>query len=189
VVDVQRDFCPRGALPAKHGDDVILGLNPIVSVFRRLGLPLFFTRDWHPAHHVSFRDQGGPWPPHCIAGTRGAEFHPDLLVPPEAAIISKGTSRGVEAYSAFQGTDLERRLKKASADEIIIGGLTTDYCVKESALDGLRAGFLITILEDCVRPVDARAGDGERALAEVKAAGATTERSPSVIKRVAGTQQ
>lgn len=189
VVDVQRDFCPGGALAVDRGDEVVPGLNDVIGAFARLGLPVFFTRDWHPPDHVSFRSRGGRWPPHCIAGSEGAQFHPRLTVPRGAVIVSKGTSPEKEAYSGFQGTDLEARLKKEGADEVLLGGLTTDYCVKESALDALKAGFHVTLLEDCVRAVDARPGDGERALAEMKGAGAKSTTAAEVVRRLAGTQQ
>jgi len=189
VVDVQRDFCPGGALAVKDGDRVVLGLNRVIEEFERRRLPIFFTRDWHPIDHISFRSRGGIWPSHCVQGTTGSEFHPDLRVPAMAAIISKGTSRDAEAYSGFQGTDLEEQLREQGADEIFLGGLTTDYCVRESALDARKAGFLVTLIEDCIRAVDAKPGDGDRALAEMRRAGARRATSSEVIRQLAGTRQ
>jgi nicotinamidase/pyrazinamidase len=189
VVDVQQDFCPGGALAVEHGDEVVPCLNRTIETFERLGLPVFFTRDWHPPNHISFKAQGGPWPPHCIQGTKGVEFHPDLKVPPHAAIISKGDNPTIEAYSGFQGTNLEARLRRAGVGEVFLGGLTTDYCVKESALDARRGGFAVSVLADCIRAVDAKPGDGARALIEMQRAGANLTTSSEAIKRLASTQQ
>ena len=189
VVDVQMDFCPGGALAVKHGDQVVSRLNKVVEAFESLGAPVFFTRDWHPQDHISFRSQGGPWPPHCVQGSPGARFHPDLLVPRDARVISKGDRPSAEAYSGFQGTDLGAQLKGLGVKELFIGGLATDYCVRETALDALRAGFSVVLLRDCVRPVDARRGDGARALAEIQKAGARLTISSKAVGRLASTQQ
>ncbi|HUI23004.1 MAG TPA: nicotinamidase [Nitrososphaerales archaeon] len=189
VVDVQRDFCPGGALAVKSGDEVIPGLNLVIEAFERRRLPIFFTRDWHPVDHLSFRGRGGIWPPHCVQGTLGAELHPNLRIPATATIISKGTSRDAEVYSGFQGTDLEERLRGLGVDEIFLGGLATDYCVRESTLDALKAGFSVTVIEDCIRPVNAKPGDGDRALADMRRAGARSAKSSEVVKQLAGTRQ
>jgi len=187
VVDVQRDFCPGGALAVRNGDEVVPGLNRVIEVFERRKLPIFFTRDWHPANHISFRSRGGIWPTHCVQGTLGAEFHPGLKIPVAAVIISKGISKDGEAYSGFHGTDLEERLKSLGVDEIFLGGLTTDYCVRESTLDARKAGFSVTVIEDCTRAVDARPDDGARALADMRRAGARLETSFEVVKQMAST--
>jgi nicotinamidase/pyrazinamidase len=168
---------------------VVPGLNRVIEAFERHSLPIFFTRDWHPTDHISFRSRGGTWPPHCVKGTPGAEFHTGLRISADAVIISKGSFRDAEAYSGFQGTDLEERLKSLGVDEIFLGGLTTDYCVRESTLDARRAGFSVTVIEDCTRAVDARPGDGDRALADMKRAGAKFTTSSALVKRLAGTQQ
>ena len=189
VVDVQRDFCPGGALAVRYGDQVVPRLNRTVEAFEKAGFPLFFTRDWHPPNHISFRSRGGPWPPHCVQGSRGAGFHPDLLVPEGAVIISKGDEPSKEAYSGFQGTDLEARLKRLGVEQVFVGGLATDYCVKETALDARRAGFAVEVLKDCVRPVDVRPGDGAKALKEMRKAGAKLTTSSKALDRLASTQQ
>ena len=189
VVDVQLDFCPGGALAVRSGDRVVPRLNKIIGVFEGSGLPVFFTRDWHPPDHVSFRSQGGPWPPHCVQGSHGAEFHPGLRFPRDAKVISKGDMSSKEAYSGFQGTDLRAQLKKLGVDELLIGGLATDYCVKETTLDALRAGLSVEVLRDCVRPVDVRPGDGAKALAEMQKAGARLTTSSKAANRLASTQQ
>ncbi len=189
IVDVQIDFCPGGALAVRYGDQVVPRLNKIIKAFENSGLPVFFTRDWHPADHISFRSEGGTWPPHCVQGSPGAKFHPKLHVPSDAEVISKGDRPSKEAYSGFQGTNLRAQLKRLGVDELLVGGLATDYCVKETALDGLRAGFSVGVLKDCVRAVDVNPGDGARALAEVRKAGARLTTSSRAADRLASTQQ
>jgi nicotinamidase/pyrazinamidase len=189
VIDVQRDFCPGGALAVTGGDAVVPRLNQIIEAFDRSSLPIFFTRDWHPSNHISFEAQGGPWPKHCVQQTPGAEFHPGLKIPASAEIVSKGYNPAAEAYSGFQGTKLTQRLKKLGVGELFIGGLATDYCVRESALDALHAGLTTNVLRDCVMAVDAKPGDGYKALVEMQRAGAILTTSTEVIKRMASTQQ
>ena len=132
--------------------------------------------------------QGGIRPPHCRQGTRGAEFHPGLKVPDGAPIISKGDDPAKEAYSAFEGTDLESRLRKAKIEAVIIGGLTMDYCVRQSALDAIRAGFKVEVVEDCIRAVNVNPGDGRKALSEIRKAGARLLSANAVAKELASTQ-
>ncbi len=187
VVDVQADFCPGGTLAVRGGGEVVPGLNKVIGAFERAGQSIFFTRDWHPHDHISFKSRGGRWPPHCVRGTPGAEFHRDLRVPSGATIVSKGDERDAEAYSGFQGTDLREQLRKLTVDEVFLGGLTTDYCVLETTLDARRSGFGVTILEDCIRAVNVRAGDGERARAAMRRAGARFTTSDELVARLAGT--
>jgi nicotinamidase/pyrazinamidase len=189
VVDVQRDFCPGGALPVKDGNKVVPGINKLVGEFAARGLPIFFTRDWHPSDHISFKKQGGPWPPHCVQLTSGAEFHHSLEVPPSAVIISKGDDPNKEAYSGFQGTDLKARLRKLGVKEVFVAGLATDYCVRESALDARQAGFSVAVVEDCTRAVDARPGDGEKAITFMKESGVEMTTVSAAVRRLASTQQ
>ena len=184
VVDVQVDFCPGGALAVEDADQVVPGLNAAIEAFARLGLPMFFTRDWHPPNHISFRSRGGIWPRHCVQGTPGAKFHPDLRVPTGATVFSKGDDPTKEAYSGFQGTGLEGAMKSLGVEEMYIGGLTFDYCVMESALDARRAGFSVVVLEDCVKAVNARPGDGARALATMKDAGVKFATVSATIERL-----
>lgn len=184
VVDVQVDFCPGGALAVEGGDQIIHGLNTAIGAFERLGLPVFFTRDWHPPNHMSFAGHGGVWPPHCVQGSRGSAFHPDLRVPQGAPVFSKGDDPLKEAYSGFQGTGLEAAIREREVDEVYIGGLATDYCVKESTLDALRVGFKAVVLVDCVRAVDAKPGDGALAMAEMKGAGAVLTPVTAAIERL-----
>lgn len=170
VVDVQRDFLPGGALGVAGGDRVLAPINRALALFT--GRPVFSTRDWHPPRHCSFRDQGGPWPPHCVAGSRGAEFAAGLRLPTDARIVSKATTVDLDAYSAFGGTDLERRLRTARVQRLFIAGLATDYCVLQSAADARAAGFEVVVLHDAIAAVDVQPGDGERAITRMRELGA-----------------
>jgi len=172
VVDIQNDFMPGGALGVQNGDEVIPLLNAWIDAFVRAGRPVFLTRDWHPADHCSFQAQGGPWPTHCVAGTPGAAFAPGLRLPPNPIIISKAAARDREAYSAFAGTDLGRQLTDAGVRRIYLGGLATEYCVLNTVLDARAAGFQVVVLDDAVRAVDVKPGDGAAALEQIQRAGA-----------------
>ena len=171
VVDVQKDFCPGGALAVREGDKVVPVLNKYIEKFRKAGAPIIFTRDWHPSSHSSFRDQGGPWPQHCIRNTQGAKFHPDLAKPRPEEIVSKADKKD-EAYSFFQGTELAGKLRQRGIRRLLVGGLATDYCVKETVLDGLKYGFEVYHLDDASRGVNVKPDDSERALQEMTAKGA-----------------
>ena len=171
VVDVQKDFCPGGALAVREGDKVVPVLNKYIEKFRKAGAPIIFTRDWHPPDHSSFKAQGGPWPPHCIQNSEGAKFHPNLSIPLEGEIVSKADKKD-EAYSFFQGTDLAAKLQRRGIKRLLVGGLATDYCVKETVLDGLKHGFEVYHLDDASRGVEVNAGDSKRALKEMMAKGA-----------------
>ena len=170
VVDVQRDFLPGGALGVADGDRVLAPINHAIALFA--GRPVFLTRDWHPPGHCSFREQGGPWPPHCVAGTRGAEFADELRLPADVQVVSKATQVERDAYSAFGGTDLERRLRDAQVRRVFIGGLATDYCVLHTVADARAAGFDAVVLRDAIAAVDVRPGDGERAITRMRELGA-----------------
>lgn len=172
IVDVQNDFLPGGSLAVPHGDEVLTVLNGYIALFRQAHLPIVATRDWHPPEHCSFQAQGGPWPPHCVAGSRGAGFAVMLELPCESIIISKGTAADRDAYSGFEGTELDGLLRKASVTRVFVGGLATDYCVLNTVLDALRLGYDAILLTDAVRAVDVRPGDGERAIDDMLNAGA-----------------
>ncbi|THF62624.1 nicotinamidase [Pseudothauera rhizosphaerae] len=172
VVDVQCDFLPGGALGVAGGDAVVPVLNAWLQLFAARGLPCVFSRDWHPADHVSFAARGGPWPPHCVAGTPGAEFAVGLDVPADAHVVSKATGADADAYSAFQGTGLADWLRRHDIRRLFVGGLATDYCVRASVLDALAEGFDTCLLGDAVRAVDVTPGDGERAIAAMRERGA-----------------
>jgi nicotinamidase/pyrazinamidase len=172
AVDVQYDFLPGGRLAVPGGDAVVPALNRYLAAFRSRKLPVFATRDWHPAGHCSFHEQGGPWPPHCIAGSDGARFAALLDLPCEVRIVSKATAVDRDAYSGFEGTDLAQQLRAAGATRLLVGGLATDYCVLNTVLDARRLGFDVLLLIDAIRAVDLQPGDGERAVAAMAAAGA-----------------
>ena len=177
IVDVQNDFCPDGALGISGGDRIVPVVNRYIEIFKRKGLPIFFTRDWHPKTTSHFKKFGGVWPPHCIQGTPGAEFHPDLDLPDGAVILSKGMDPEKDSYSVFQakdpnGTPFPDILKKAGITELYIGGLATDYCVKETSLDALSLGLKVKVLADAVKGVDLKPGDSEKAMEEMVSRGA-----------------
>jgi len=167
LVDVQNDFCPGGALPVPEGDKVVPALNALLQRVRAFTVA---TRDWHPPNHCSFKPQGGIWPVHCVAGTPGADFHPTLATDRVAHVISKATRPEEEAYSGFQGTALADLLRKRGIRRVFVGGLATDYCVKATALDAVKHGFEVTVLEDAIRGVEVQPGDCTRALGEMKRA-------------------
>lgn len=172
IVDVQNDFLPGGSLEVPDGDQVIPPLNQALFLFGEANLPIFASRDWHPADHSSFIEQGGTWPPHCVQHTRGASFANKLDIPCSIRIISKATSIEEDAYSAFDKTNLHLELQSLRIGRLIIGGLATDYCIKATVLDGLRLGYEIFVLEDAIRAVNGHPDDGDKAILEMQEAGA-----------------
>ena len=172
VVDVQNDFCPGGALPVPDGDAVVPLLNDWIARAAAGGAPVFASRDWHPPGHCSFAPQGGPWPEHCVQETHGAAFHEGLALPDGAVVVTKGEALERDAYSAFEGTGLAEELRRRGVRRLWIGGLALDYCVKATVLDALRGGFETHLLLAASRPVDVEAGDGARAAAALRDAGA-----------------
>lgn len=171
VVDVQQDFCPGGALGVAEGDEIIPRVNALA---RSGGFALVVaTRDWHPADHGSFltADPPGRWPVHCVQGTPGAELHPGIDREALDVVVDKGTARDTEGYSGFDGTTLAALLHARGIDAVTVVGLATDYCVRATALDAAAAGFAVTVDAAATRAVDARPGDGDRALAELRAVG------------------
>jgi nicotinamidase/pyrazinamidase len=177
VVDVQNDFCPGGALAVPNGDRVVPILNRCLAEAARHGVRVYASRDWHPAVSDHFAASGGPWPRHCVQNTWGAAFHPDLQLPPSTVVITKGDDPHAHGYSVFEGhTDLSRSLledlQAHGIEELYVGGLATDYCVRASVLDALREGFAVTVLEDGIRGVEVQPGDSARAIEEMRAAGA-----------------
>jgi len=165
VVDVQNDFCPGGALAVQEGDAVVPSINRILPKFELI----IATRDVHPGKTIHF----SKWPPHCIAGTTGADFHPDLKTDAINLFAEKGTSNADDGYSGFEATnmDLAEILRERQIEDVVICGLTTDYCVKETALDAVKQGFHVTVLTDCTRAVNLHPNDGAKALAEMADAG------------------
>jgi len=172
VVDVQNDFLPGGTLGIPEGDTVIEPLNRYIEVFDDKDLPVFATRDWHPPEHCSFEPQGGPWPEHCVADTPGAEFSSDLNLPEDTHVISKATRPERDAYSGFDGTDLQQRLREQGVRRLFVGGLATDYCVLNTVRDAVVAGFGVYLLEDAIRGVNLNMGDTTKALTEMHRIGA-----------------
>jgi nicotinamidase/pyrazinamidase len=174
IVDVQHDFLPGGSLAVPHGDEVIPVLNQYIGIFQAKGLPIYATRDWHPPNHCSFKSQGGPWPPHCVAGTKGAQFSSKLRIPTSISVISKATDPDKDAYSGFQGTDLDDRLHHDDILRLLIGGLATDYCVLNTVKDALKRSYKVFILQDAIRPVNVHPEDGKKAEAEMARIGAVS---------------
>lgn len=172
IVDVQNDFCPGGALAVPEGDKVVPVLNDYATQFHRAELPVAASRDWHPEDHTSFEAQGGTWPPHCVQGTEGAEYHPDLELPPKAHEVKKATDPQAEAYSAFDTTDLDTYLEDQGVERLFVGGLATDYCVRATVLDAIDQGFQVFLLLDAIKGVDVEEGDSQGAIAEMLEAGA-----------------
>jgi nicotinamidase/pyrazinamidase len=171
IVDYQNDFNPGGALAVAGGDEIAGRINALAADDRYA--LVVATRDWHPPDHGSFADQGGIWPVHCVAGTPGAELSPALDAERVEVIVDKGQEHDTEGYSGFQGTDLDAQLRGRGIDRITVVGLATDYCVKNTALDALRDGFAVTVDSTAVRGVEVQPGDSERALEELRAAGAS----------------
>ena len=169
IVDFQNDFTPGGALAVPDGDQVAERLNALAAS-GDYDL-VVATRDWHPPDHGSFSAQGGIWPEHCVAGTTGAELHPGLDAARVDVIVDKGRDPSTEGYSGFDGTDLARILRDRGIDRITVAGLATDYCVRATALDALREGFAVTLDTAGSRGIEAKPGDVERALGEVRTAG------------------
>lgn len=172
IVDVQIDFLPGGALAVPEGDAVVPVLNRWIEAAEGAGVPVVATRDWHPEDHVSFEAQGGPWPPHCVAGTEGAAFHPDLALPDDALIVSKATAPDAEAYSGFDGTGLAEVLRELGVRRVRLGGLATDYCVRATALDAAQAGFEVILIPGGHRGIAEETS--EQALRAMAAAGITS---------------
>lgn len=179
IVDMQRDYLPGGRVPIKDANEVVPILNRYIEAFALRGLPIFFSRDWHPHNHCSFLPYGGHWPAHCLQETKGAEFPSLLCIPAEAHLSSKGVDANVEAYSAFSDASLTELLRRMHVKRLVVGGLATDYCVRATVLDALALGFKVVLLGDAIRGVDAQAGDSVRALEEMLHHGATISFAPA----------
>jgi nicotinamidase/pyrazinamidase len=189
IIDVQNDFCPGGALPVAEGHQVVPVINRLIPAFP----VVVATQDWHPIDHKSFAvnhpghrvgdviELGGVpqilWPVHCVQGTIGAEFHPELNRAAIQAVFQKGTDPEVDSYSGFfdnarrHDTGLHRFLQDHEVDRTFVCGLATDYCVKFTCLDGRSLGYEVVLVEDASRGVDLHAGDVCRAIEDMKAAG------------------
>jgi nicotinamidase/pyrazinamidase len=175
VVDVQKDFCPGGALPIENGDKVVAVLNRWIGAAVKKGIPVYFSRDWHPVDHVSFKQRGGSWPPHCIQDSDGAGFHPDLRLPESAVMVTKGVRFDQDQNSVFDQTGLAERLREDGIRRLIVGGLAEDVCVLATVLDGIKEGFEVMLISDATRPVTA--SGGEKARKKMRDAGAHLEKT------------
>lgn len=178
IVDVQNDFCPGGSLAVADGDAVVPVLNEYARRFHAAGLPVVATRDWHPPQTRHFTTGGGAWPPHCVMGTPGAAFHPDLRLPDGTIVVSKGVDPASDSYSAFDahaedGRPLAAVLRDLGVRRLYVGGLATDYCVQASVISALEAGLPVVVLTDAIRGVEVRPGDTARALAHMRQRGAS----------------
>lgn len=178
VTDMQNDFLPGGALGVPGGDKIIPLVNRATALFKKGDCTIFFTRDWHPPDHCSFKNQGGPWPAHCVQNTPGAEFSSALDIPAGSIIISKATEKNSEQYSTVYGKDAKGNtqgvlMQKSGVGRLFVAGLATDYCVLNSAKDALAKGYEVYVLTDAISAVDVNPGDGKKALNEMIRAGAT----------------
>ena len=193
LIDIQNDFLPGGALAVPHGDEVVPVANRLMPAYDLV----VATQDWHPGDHLSFASQhpsrclgevielsGLPqvlWPDHCVQGTRGAEFAPQLNRAGIAHVVQKGTDRTIDSYSGFfdnarrKATGLEALLRQRGVDEVAVLGLATDYCVRATALDAVSLGFRTTLITAGCRGVELKAGDCHRAIDEMRAAGVTIQ--------------
>jgi len=163
ITDIQNDFLPGGALGISGAQEILPVLLAYIERFHTHRLSIFLTRDWHPPTHCSFRNQGGPWPTHCVAGTSGSLPPSNFDVPASAVIIYKAIDPDREAYSAFQHTDLNRHLYALGTRRLFIGGLATDYCVLNTVKDALALGYTVYLLVDGIKSVDVRPNDGHLA--------------------------
>jgi nicotinamidase/pyrazinamidase len=176
VIDMQYDFLPGGALGVQGGHEVIAPVNRLLALYGEQHLPVFASRDWHPADHCSFKEQGGPWPAHCVAGTHGAAFADELALPDDMVVISKADKPEADAYSAFNGTLLATQLRERGIRRVAVVGLATDYCVLSTVTDALEEGFETLVVPEAMRAVDVKPGDGTRALDRMVARGASVVR-------------
>jgi nicotinamidase/pyrazinamidase len=186
VVDVQNDFCAGGALAVENSARVVSALNRHIADLAGSGGTIYASRDWHPPDTSHFEAYGGRWPTHCVRDTAGARFHPELQLPPDTIVISKGTDPANAGYSAFEGTTPDGRpfaadLRQRQVDHLYVGGLATDYCVRHSVLDALSAGLRVTVLEDAVAGVDPQRS--AEALAELRQKGAAVATLPEPSAR------
>lgn len=176
IVDVQRDFCPGGALPIPDGDRVVPVMNRWIQAADAAGVPIFASRDWHPKGHISFAERGGPWPPHCLQDSRGAAFHPDLALPASAIVVTKGVRFDHDQNSAFDDTGLATEMESRGIRRLWVGGLAQDVCVCATVLDARAAGFEVVVLADATRPVTDEGG--RTALERMERAGARIAGAP-----------
>ena len=162
LVDVQKDFCPGGALAIENGDAVVPVLNQWIAAARARGVPVFASRCWHPMGHISFAERGGPWPAHCLQDSDGAAFHPDLQLPEDAVLVTKGNRFDQDQNSVFDQTGFAEELRTRGVQRVWVGGLAEDVCVRATVLDGCKAGFKVRVIGDATRPVTPEGGAAAR---------------------------
>jgi nicotinamidase/pyrazinamidase len=189
LVDIQNDFCPGGSLAVKGGDEIVPVVNRLIQAFPTV----VSTQDWHPAHHISFQERGGPWPPHCVQGTRGAQLHRGIETARITNYFKKASDPDRDAYSEFEGFDAEGRpldtyLHNRGIRRIYLVGLATDYCVRATAIDGLRSGYETYVVTDAVRAVNVDQNDGNKALTEMAGLGAKLIQSSEILDAKPATQ-
>ena len=177
VIDVQNDFLEGQALGARDTSHLIPGINRVVKECSRLRVPTFFTRDWHPANHSSFRSEGGIWPSHCVQNTHGAKFADGLSLPDGSIIITKGQAVNDDGYSMFEDTSLQEHLERLKIKNIAVCGIATEYCVLESVKDAAARNFKVTLLIDLVCSIEASPGDAFAAIDRMRSAGAVLMKS------------
>jgi nicotinamidase/pyrazinamidase len=177
IIDFQNDFTPGGALAVEGGDEIGEPIQQLAPQYDVVAA----TRDWHPPDHASFETEGGPWPPHCVQGTHGAELHPAMDAIDIDFIVDVGRERDDEGYSGFEKSDLAQQLRERGVDRVAICGLATDYCVRASAIDACHEGFDVIVVEDAIRPVEVEPGDGRRAIDLMIQAGATIATSEQLL--------
>jgi nicotinamidase/pyrazinamidase len=183
VVDVQNDFAdPTGSLYVPGGEDVVARVNEEIAQAVTAGSVVVYTQDWHPPATPHFQSGGGVWPVHCVRETWGAEFHPALDVAGEVVRKGSGAEDGYSGFTTRDTTSGEERptelaslLKKRGVERVVIAGLATDYCVKETAIDATRLGWDTTVVTEAIRAVNLEEGDDERARAEMRSAGVDLE--------------
>jgi nicotinamidase/pyrazinamidase len=179
IIDFQNDFCPGGALAVEEGDQIADPVKRLAAAFDHV----LATRDWHPPDHSSFETEGGPWPVHCVQGTPGAELHPSMDEIEIEAIVDVGREREDQGYSGFENSDLAQLLRDRDVDQVAVCGLATDYCVRASAIDAAKEGFDTTVVTDAIRAVDVKPGDGDRAIEDMKQAGAKVATSADLLHK------
>src|SRR5215216_2997863 len=183
LVDIQNDFCPGGALAVAGGDQIVEIINRLIPKF-----PLVIsTQDWHPRNHISFKERGGPWPPHCVQNTPGAELHPALDQSSIAHHFCKAMTSDRDAYSEFEGADedgrtLDEVLKNRGVKKVYVAGLATDYCVLATTLDAVKNGYDTYAITDAMRAVNVNPGDDAKALEEMARSGAHLVTSREILK-------
>ena len=182
IIDFQNDFTPGGALAVQGGDEIGAPIQRLAPNFDVVAA----TRDWHPPDHASFETEGGPWPVHCVQGTQGAELHAAMKSLDVDFVVDVGREREDQGYSGFEKSDLAAQLRKRGVERVAVCGLATDYCVRASTIDACREGFDVTVVEDAIRPVEVEPGDGERAIEQMKEAGAKVATSEQLLAGARG---